>query len=250
MKVLDDNGQERDFFFEVSKYAGFLYRSAVERHLAIYELYKKVHTLPGSVAEFGVFNGSTYFFLARLIEIFNRTGFEKNQDCSHHLYGFDTFEGIIELTEEDETPLPASQRKVGGFSRNAQVFFEDLEWFKRENTTIAPRLHTITGDVCDTFPKFLVDNPGVRFNFVLLDMDIYQPTQVVLDLIMDYVVPGAVLVFDEYGFPNWPGETKAVDQFIRQHHLRLNSFPWAFAPAAYTIVEGNYTYPDTMERIK
>lgn len=237
MKIYDDNGKERDFFFEMSKYAGFLFKSAVERHLAIYELYKKVYELPGSVAEFGVFNGSTFFFFARLLEIFNSADYERDQSCSHHLYGFDTFEGIKELTPEDETPLPATQRRVGGFRRDAQAFFDDLAWFKAENTSIAGRLHTIIGDVSETFPVFLQENPGVRFNLVLLDMDIYKPSAIVLESLMETMVPGGIVAFDEYGFPNWPGETKAVDEFIRTHGLRLHSIPWAFAPSAYTVIE-------------
>ena len=61
MRLVDDDGAERDFFFEVSKYSAFLWRSHLERHLAIYELYKKTQELPGSVAEFGVYNGSNSF---------------------------------------------------------------------------------------------------------------------------------------------------------------------------------------------
>ena len=47
---------------EMSKYSGFLRTSHISRHLAIYELYKKTINLPGSVAEFGIYNGSTFFF--------------------------------------------------------------------------------------------------------------------------------------------------------------------------------------------
>lgn len=152
MKMIDDKGRERDFFFEVSKYAGFLYRSHIERHLAIYELYKKTWEIPGSVAEFGVYNGSTFYYLARLIEIFNRPSFEKYDSCSTHLYGFDTFTGITELTSEDNSIIEASQRKIGGFQQNQEVFFEDLEWHKNNNSTIGGRMHIIKGGRIRNFP--------------------------------------------------------------------------------------------------
>jgi len=236
MRITDENGVDRDFFFEVSKYSGYLWRSHIERHLAIYELYRKTCELPGSVAEFGVFNGSTYFLLARLIEIFNRTSFEKYGSCAHHLYGFDTFEGIVELHTRDETVLDASQRKVGGFAQDSARFLSDLERFKAANTHLRERLHAVKGDVAETFPTFLTDNPGVRFRFVLMDMDIFKPTDVVLQSIRDYMVPGGIICFDEYGFPEWPGETAAVDDFIRKHNLKLQSIPWAFAPSAYCVV--------------
>ncbi len=236
LRILDDKGGKRDFFFEISKYAGYLWRSHLERHLALYELYRKTSELPGSVAEFGVFNGSTYFFLARLLEIFNRPSFEKYDSCAHHLYGFDTFEGIVHLDRRDETVLDASQRKVGGFGANLSLFLDDFERFRADNCEIGARLHVVKGDVCETFPKFLADNPGVRFRFVLMDMDIFKPTDIVLQSIHDYMVPGGIICFDEYGFPEWPGETAAVDRFLSKYQLRPQSIPWAFAPSAYCVV--------------
>lgn len=70
MRITNDNGEQLDFHHEMSKYAGYLYKSHISRHLAMYELYKKTIDLPGSIAEFGLYHGSTFFLLARLIEIF------------------------------------------------------------------------------------------------------------------------------------------------------------------------------------
>jgi len=235
MRIIDDKGRERDFFFEVSKYAGFLYRSHLERHLAIFELYRKTAELPGSVAEFGVYNGSTFYFLSRLIEIFNRPCFERDGASSSHLYGFDIFTGITELASEDNTLIETGQRKIGGFRQDPEVFFEDLDWHKSTNTTIGGRMHIIQGDVSETFPRFVKENPGVRFRFVLMDLDLYRPTSVVLESIMDYMVPGGIIAFDEYAIQEWPGETLAVDRFIRKYNLKLQSIPWAVAPAAYCV---------------
>lgn len=236
MKIVDDSGRERDFFFEMSKYAGHLYKSHIERHLAIYELYKKTCELPGSVAEFGLYNGSTFFFLARLIEIFNKPSFEVHDSSSHHLYGFDTFEGIKSLTDMDRTEVPTPKRYTGAFKQDPNVFWCDLKQFKETNCTIAKRLHTIKGDATVSFPDFIKRNPGVRFRFVLLDMDIFQPTNVVLNSILDYMVAGGIIAFDEYGFPEWPGETIAVDQFVKENHLKLKAISWACAPAAYCVI--------------
>ena len=133
MKIIDESGKERDFFFEMSKYAGHLYKSHVERHLAIYDLYKKTYELPGSVAEFGLYNGSTFFLLARLIEIFNRSNFEVHESSSHHLYGFDTFEGIANLTDNDHTEIYTPKRQSSGFKLNNNFFLSDFEWFKENN---------------------------------------------------------------------------------------------------------------------
>ena len=43
-------------------------------------------------------------------------------------------------------------------------------------------------------------------------------------------------MFDEYGIPEWPGETKAVDEWIADKpELKLKTFTWTNAPAAYLI---------------
>ena len=59
----------------------------------------------------------------------------------------------------------------------------------------------------------------------------------VLDNIYDRMVPGGIIAFDEYSIPEWPGETKAVDEFIKKYKLKLHSLPWTFSPSAYTIIE-------------
>lgn len=236
MRIVDDTGSERDFFFEMSKYAGHLYKSHIERHLAIYELYKKTYELPGSVAEFGLYNGSTFFFLARLLEIFNKTSFEIHESSSHHLYGFDTFEGIVNLSDLDSTDVHTPQKHIGGFKQINNFFLNDLDHFKKTNCSIAKRIHIIKGDATTSFPDFLKQNPGVRFRFVILDMDVFEPTNAVLDSILNFMVPGGIIAFDEYGFPEWPGETIAADQFIRKNHLKLTAIPWACAPAAYCVI--------------
>ena len=113
---------------------------------------------------------------------------------------------------------------------------KDFEAFK-SNTTIPERLHIIEGDACATFPRFVEENPGVRFRLVLMDFDLYEPTNVVLESLGRLMIPGGIIAFDEYAFPEWPGETKAVDLFIKKHGLRLKAIPHTFAPSAYTIIE-------------
>jgi hypothetical protein len=235
MRLTNDKGQELDFFIEVSKYAGHIRRSYLARHLAMYELYKKTMDLPGSIAEFGIFHGSTYFFLARLIEMFHSSQHERHSSSSRHLYGFDTFKGLAGLGDEDDTGVGMQHRKEGGFRGNAESFLDTFEQLKSDST-LKDRLHIVKGDVRETFPRFIEENSGVRLCMCLLDMDIYHPTKTVLDHILDIMVPGGVIIFDEYGFPEWPGETKAVDEFIRTQRLSLRSFPWTFSPSAYCMV--------------
>jgi hypothetical protein len=68
-------------------------------------------------------------------------------------------------------------------------------------------------------------------------MDIYDPTMVILDNCWDLLVPGGVLILDEYATSKWPGETRAWDDFARRRNLdiTLKKFSWSNAPGAYLI---------------
>lgn len=232
MKLYDNEGNERDFFWEVSKHAGHLRLSHLSRHLALFEIYKNTLNLPGSVAEFGLYHGSTFFFLARLIEIFHASEHEVHHSASRHLYGFESFEGFAEILPEDKAGINIGPKEVGGLKADSAVFFDTFETFKRD-CRVAERLHVIKGNICDTFKIFLEENAGVRLAFALVDFDLYDPTKAVLDRLHDIMVPGGIIVFDEYGFPDWPGETRAVDGFVKRHNLKLKALPWSFAPGAY-----------------
>jgi hypothetical protein len=49
---------------------------------------------------------------------------------------------------------------------------------------------------------------------------------------------GGIVLFDEYGIHDWPGETRAVDEFLAGHPgLRLRTLAWTNTPAAYLVKE-------------
>jgi hypothetical protein len=46
------------------------------------------------------------------------------------------------------------------------------------------------------------------------------------------------MLFDEYSIPDWPGETKAVDEFLLDKPgLKVRTLPWNNVPAGYLIKE-------------
>ena len=50
-----------------------------------------------------------------------------------------------------------------------------------------------------------------------IDVDVYEPTKLILNLIWDRIVEGGILMLDDYG--TVAGETKAVDEFLDQRKL-------------------------------
>ena len=211
----------------------FIRRQPLKKFLLHYELFLKTLNIPGDIIEFGVYRGQGLMTWANLLEaraIGNRT---------KTVYGFDNWRGFTGFSEEDGSESEGAGKNLGGFDPSSfkselsnliSIFDKDrfIPWKKR--------IKLIDGQVEETIHTFLKDNPGLRFSLVHFDMDLYLPTKVALEAIYDHVVSGGVIIFDEYAIPDWPGETKAVDQFLAKYpHLKLNTSEWTNAPAAWII---------------
>jgi hypothetical protein len=77
------------------------------------------------------------------------------------------------------------------------------------------------------------EKPGLRISILYLDMDLEKPTRAALNAFWNNVVPGGIVVFDEYAYHSW-SESNAVDEFIADNDLYLHKTD-VKAPTAYVI---------------
>jgi hypothetical protein len=217
----------------VKNFAVLARRQALKRFLAHVDLFKMTMDVPGDIAELGVFRGLGLFTWANLLESYCIG------DRTKVVYGFDNWKGFTALSEQDATPRTDVGKEVGGFDpgayldevRSAIKIFDTDRFIPGK-----PRIKLIDGNIEETAARFVADNPGVRFSLVHFDCDLYRPTRAALDAFWDRVSRGGVLVFDEYGIPEWPGETAAVDEFLKMRpDLQLRTFSWTNVPGAYLV---------------
>ena len=208
-------------------------RQWLKRFLAHTELFKLTLEVPGDIAELGVFRGLGLMTWANLLETYCIG------DRTKIVYGFDNWKGFTELSDEDHTKLEELQKEEGGFSpgryfeelRDAIVLFDSDRFVPWKG-----RIKLVEGDIETTIPNFVKENPGVRFSLIHFDCDLYKPTKIALEHLFPKVSRGGVILFDEYSIKDWPGETQAVDECLReQPGIELRKFPWTNAPAAYLI---------------
>lgn len=117
---------------------------------------------------------------------------------------------------------PAGGRLVAGFDvftglpEDWRTGFAAGEFAQRGLPTV-PGARLVPGLFADTLPGFLAQNPG-PVAFLHLDADLYSSTKTVLDLLGDRLVPGSVVVFDEYfNYPGWRRhEYQAWAEFVAQ----------------------------------
>ncbi len=90
------------------------------------------------------------------------------------------------------------------------------------------RLHV--GWFDDSLPRFLDRHPGPA-RFINVDCDLYASTRTILERLGPRIVPGTVIIFDEYlAYEGWrEHEYKAFQEFIRES-------PYAYEYLAFNIV--------------
>ncbi|HEX2652027.1 MAG TPA: TylF/MycF/NovP-related O-methyltransferase [Xanthobacteraceae bacterium] len=208
-------------------------RQNLKRFLAHTHLFRETLGIPGDIAEFGVYRGLGLMTWANLLESFCIG------DRTKTVFGFDNWAGFTGFSTEDGARKEGAGKTLGGF--NPIDFKEELlsaiDIFDRDRFVgWKPRIRLIDGDIASSVPKFLDDNPGVRFSLVHFDCDLYEPTKAALTAIWPKVTRGGIVIFDEYGIHDWPGETAAVDQFLADKpNVKLQTFDWTNAPAAWVV---------------
>lgn len=211
-------------------------RTSIQRFLACNEILKLTIDVPGDIIEFGVFQGHSLMTWANLLEAYCTT------DRSKQVFGFDTWAGFPGFSDEDGSQRSDSDRKTETSLIDDKAYdrlIGAIDLYDADRfVSWKKRIQLIKGDIMVTLPKFLDNNLGRRFSLVYLDLDIYKPTKLALDLIWDRVPRGGVLCFDEYAVPAWEGETQAVDEFLESKSERLLKLPWNSSPGAYLVKGG------------
>lgn len=208
-------------------------RQWLKRFLAHVDLFKMSLEVPGDVLEVGVFRGLGLFTWANLLEIYCLG------DRTKTVWGLENWTGFDALSDQDGGEQVSAGKIQGGFSP-AGFKTEVADAIKLfDSDRFVPwkdRIRLIDGDAGPTVEALLEERPGLRFSLVHFDVDLYSPTLSVLNSIWTRVPVGGVLIFDEYGIPDWPGESQAVDEFLEEHPgQRLETFSWTNAPGAYLV---------------
>lgn len=216
----------------IENFALFLRRVNFSKFLAHMEIFRHVVELPGSVVECGVFKGLSLLTFTKMIEILCPG------DTLKKVIGFDTFEGFVGLDAKDGSPDERRGKVVGGWdSSDFLPALERMIEITQKDSYIPrfKRVELVKGDVCETVPAYVKANPGLRIALLHLDLDLYEPTKAALEHLYPLVVPGGVVLLDEYGMPGFPGESRAFDEYFAGNRPVLRKFPYTPTPGGYFI---------------
>jgi len=190
--------------------------------------YNQTKDLLGDIVECGVFKGSGIFSWLKILDMNEPNSIKK-------VIGFDFFgkEFVDELSDDVDRD---TMREV--FERCDNLKNDDISLSgiisKIEKSGFNPsKYELIQGDVSKTTKKIIKERPGLRISILYMDLDIDEPTYDALNNLWDFVVPGGIVVFDEYAYHRWT-ESNAVDRFINERGIKLYS-THVKAPTAYIV---------------
>jgi hypothetical protein len=195
----------------------YVRRQHLTRLFALYEVFKRVLNVKGSVVECGVNRGYGLMAWAKLSAIMEPA------NLTRRIYGFDSFAGFPSIGEKDkagpkwETAQPGALRADSYEELLRLIELYDQDRFLGH----IPKVELVKGDATKTIPAFIANHPHVVVSLLFMDFDLYEPTKVALEQFVPRMPKGAILAFDELDNPLWPGETKALIDTLGMGMLQL-----------------------------
>lgn len=192
----------------------FMRSGSVAKMLFLDEVYRRIVHLPGIIMEFGVWLGATTVALENLRAV------HEPYNTQRRIVAFDTFEGYVPDQVTDAGSHFQAILDEGTYTAPAG-FAEYLEallaYHESENVGAHVRKHAlVAGDATATCPAYLADHPEAMIALAYFDMALHKPTTACLRAIRDRLVPGSVIVLDEFGHPEYPGETRAYREVVAE----------------------------------
>ena len=182
--------------------------TAPYRILAMYKasLYVAENRIPGNIVECGVWRGGSMMIAAMALLA--------SGDLRPDLYLFDTFEGMSEPTNRDidgsGNPIAETLAKILKTRESLWCVapLDDVKANVEGTGYPVDRIHYVKGKVEDTLPA----TAPTTISLLRIDVDWYEPTLHCLQTLYPRLVPGGVLILDDYS--DWPGAQQATDEYF------------------------------------
>lgn len=193
-----------------------------------FEHFLNVKDLPGDIVEMGVFKGSGVSSFLKFIEIYCPNSNKK-------VVGFDIFDvtDSNEILNKDSKLDKDSMNTVFNRVQLDELSLESVSKRISETKISHDKYMLVKGDVETSIPEFLEKNPGFRISLLYIDVDLDRPTYFSLKYLWDRILPGGVILFDEFEYHKF-SESNGVEKFLREKNINfdLKSTNW-IAPTAY-----------------
>lgn len=219
-KAFDESNY--DTRIKLTEFPKYVPKNSLMQFICRYELYKQIETIPGDIIELGVCGGKGLFSFAQSVFI------NEPQYQWRNIIGFDTFEGFVDVAEEDKTNINPELKKKGAYNENSydeliklKKIHEDFRFMNSRD-----QIELVKGDIRKTIPEYLKKNPGLIISLLYCDVDLYDPTKEAIKLLYDRIPKGGIIVFDEGIMRSWLGEAHALHETLGIGNCRLKKISY------------------------
>lgn len=180
--------------------------------------------LPGAIVECGVFKGASFVRFAGFRDLLGHSS-------ARSIIGFDVFGAFPGANRKDDKKRLRTY--LTEVADDQSISREQLLRVLKHKS-VNKNIELIKGNILKTVPQYVALNPQLKISLLNMDVDIYEPTAVILEHLWPKIVKGGILLLDDYG--NFPGETKAVDEYFAEEKIKIRKLSFASSPA-YIIKE-------------
>lgn len=159
--------------------------------------------------EVGCWKGHSSFFISKLIA-------KHKKKIRFHI--FDSFEGLSEISVKDFNINKFDKKKV---KQIRTQFISDEQFVKGEVLKEFDFVEVYKGWVPEKFN--IVDN--LKFSFVHIDVDLYEPTLKSLEFFFPRLEEGGIIVCDDYNSIDFIGSKLAWDEFFSDKKVNFKFAP-------------------------
>ncbi len=170
----------------------------------ILRLLRGVLNVSGDVVEMGCYKGDTSLLLAEVLREYNRgegCGKLVENFAEKKLWIYDSFEGLPEKTEADESALGVDFRRGELLATKREV----KERFLKANLPVPVIKKAWFAGLTEA------DLPE-KISFSFLDGDLYESIRDCLKLVVPKMAEGGVILVHDFQNPALPGVKKAVEE--------------------------------------
>jgi O-methyltransferase len=160
--------------------------------------------LPGDFVECGTNTGIMSLAVCDYVD-FNRT--------QKSFFLFDTFAGV------PADQLNDAERLAQGSELNAA--YPECYELARRNFAPFPKAQLVRGRVPESLDAVAID----RVCYLQIDMNIEHPERAALAHFWPKLVPGGIVVFDDYGWLDHRGQKTSHDEFARSQGVEIFALP-------------------------
>ena len=192
---------ERRFEYENGFYAT-ADPSRFSKFISHLEFFRQTADVRGEIMEFGIFKGNSFFRWIKFRDLLEQTS-------SRKIIGFDIFGDFPEAGfEADKMKRDAFVSETKG---GKSISYEEIQSLLREQQ-LDRNVEIIKGDILVELDAYLETNPHLKISLLHIDVDLYEPTKLILERLYEKVTKGGIIILDDYGA--FAGTNKAVDDFF------------------------------------